>query len=99
VVWYGGPYTLRTCPVRELDPEADFYIDWFTATHHATDSGWVMTHLPASGGVGAQDAQLMEGIAFVRDEANAFMREQQSERARDRQAADHAARVEQEARN
>ena len=79
---------LHTCPVRELDPEADFYINWMVATHDLTEQGWSMAHLPASGGMGAQDARLMQGIAIARAEANAFLREQRAERERLRQSGE-----------
>lgn len=84
--------------MRELDTEADFYLGWFMATHHVTEHGWVMSHLPWAGSFGAQDALLMQGLAFARDEANDYLREQQTERQREHQAAQHFARVEQEAR-
>jgi len=84
--------------VRELDPEADFYLEWMVATHQATEHGWVMHHLPAPGSVGTQDARLMQGIACARDEANAFLREQQADRQRDRQSAEYVAQIEREAR-
>lgn len=98
MVWYGGPFSLHTCPVRELDVDADYYLAWFAATHHITEHGWVMSHLPGPGGIGAQDALLMQGIALARDEANGFQREQQRERQRDKRNADYFDRIEAESR-
>lgn len=98
IVWLGGPYTLYSCPVRELDPDADYYIEWMLATHHQTETGWVMHSLPAAGGVGVQDARLMQGIAWARDEANAFVAEQQRDRQRKHEEDQFFAQIEQEAR-
>ena len=95
-MWYGGPFVFHTCPVRELDTEADFYLEWLAATHTLTEHGWVLTQLPAPGGVGAQDARLMQGLAFARDEANAFLHEQRLEHQRDRQTAEYFERIERE---
>jgi hypothetical protein len=89
---------LHTCPVRELDPEAEFYIAWMLATHRETDRGWELMQLPGPGGIANQDALLMEGIAAARSAANAYRAEQLRARARaqdvsaffDRQAAEAA---------
>jgi len=69
-----------------------------TATHSQTDQGWVMHHLPAAGGIGAQDARLMQGIEFARDEANAFLREQRAEQRRDQYEAEYMAQIDRESR-
>lgn len=98
MVWYGGRFELHTCPVRELDEDAQFYIRWMTATHRQTEQGWMMTHLPGPGGLGEQDAVLMDGISCARDEADAFQREQDEARSRERHYAEYAARIEQESR-
>jgi hypothetical protein len=98
VVWRSGPFEFRTCPVLELDPVADYYCDWLLATHHLTDAGWVLDQLPGPGGVGDQDARLMQGIYLARDEADAIFREQQAAARRDQVFADHFEEVEQEAR-
>lgn len=97
-MWYSGVIVLHTCPVLELDDDAAFYLEWMVATHQPTEHGWLMTQLPGPGGVGDQDALLMQGIALARDEANAYMREQVESRQRDERTAAHFDRVERESR-
>lgn len=97
-MWLGGRFTLHTCPVRELDEDAEFYIRWMYATHRLTEQGWQMTHLPGPGGLGAQDAKLIDGISCAREEAEAFQREQESERQRQREFAEYTDRLERESR-
>lgn len=89
---------MYTCPVLELDGEADFYLGWLLATHQSTEHGWHMTQLPGPGGVGEQDALLMEGIAIARQEANDYMHEQRSTHALEQHTAAYFDQVERDGR-
>jgi hypothetical protein len=65
------PIETRTCPVLAFTPEIDSALRWFDATHElvtdATGRAWYRrTALPGAGGVGEQDAQLMDALDLLR---------------------------------
>jgi hypothetical protein len=80
VVWHGGEIILHTCPVRELDPEADEAVDRMFMTHRLEEGGWTPFALPAAGGLGDQDARVMTGMSIARRVADQIRAEALAER-------------------
>jgi len=62
-------------------------LGWFGLTHELVATGfgahWRMAWLPAAGGIGDQDARLMEGLTLARAVSQATLAEElQGQRAR-----------------
>lgn len=72
VVWIGGDYELKTCPVLLFDPEIERALDWFGWIYELTEHGWRRRDLPdaSRGGVAQQDARLMLLLEAIAAEAN-----------------------------
>jgi hypothetical protein len=66
---------MRTCPVREITPDADAIIGLFARTYERRLNGfdapsWQLVALPDPGSMADQDAWTMGALAYVRDVRN-----------------------------
>ena len=72
-------------------PEVKAYIEWFDLTHRlVNEDGWVHSiriALPAAGGVGDQDARLMEALELLKHVHDELTQEDMERDRRARQLA------------
>lgn len=68
------------CPVLSFTPDTREAIAWFQRTHQVEAVGlggavWRLAHMPQPGGLGAQEAWLMDALAHCRMVSDSLLRE------------------------
>jgi hypothetical protein len=65
-----------TCPVLAFTPAVESALRWFDATHEPVpaEGRWRRVALPGAGGIGDQDARLMDALDLLRRVQTDLMR-------------------------
>ncbi len=80
---------MTTCPVRALTPEVTSALTWFELTHQLVaqfgTAYWMRTALPQAGGIGEQDARLMDALEVLRSVHDQVVADELNRRANERE--------------
>jgi hypothetical protein len=74
-VWHDAKLVVNVCPVRSLTPAVEAVLVWFSACYGAQEGRYRRIALPDVGGVGHQDAWLLDAMAHVAHVRNELLHE------------------------